>query len=129
MSRNIPPLSNAKKSADLPGIPSADTIQSMHFKHKAVTSAYFTFLLNEPAAAQEESGVGRLSRLEHELSRRGLLYRRFTTNSPLEEALHLVSVLVFSIDQQAARRLAQSFQPDKALWCNRLGETTALLLG
>jgi hypothetical protein len=51
----------------------------MHFKHKAVTSAYFSFLLPEPAATQEALGAGLLSLLEYELSKRGLLYKRITT--------------------------------------------------
>jgi hypothetical protein len=127
ISRAVPVhLSQGDKNDPL-AIPSADTVQSMHFKHKAVTSAYFSFLLPESAAMHEAPGAGRLSLLEHELSRRGLLYKRITTKSPMEEALSLVSVLVFSIDQQAARRLAQSFQPDKALWCNRTGASKTLL--
>lgn len=127
ISRAVAVNPNQSASADSLGIPSADTIQSMHFKHKAVTSAYFSFLLPETAAAQEASGAGRLTLLECELSRRGLLYKRITTKSSLDEALSLVSVLVFSIDQQAARRLAQSFHPDKGLWFNRMGASTNLL--
>ena len=127
ISRAVPVHLSQGDKTDPLAIPSADTIQSMHFKHKAVTSAYFSFLLPESAATQEAPGAGRLSLLEHELSRRGLLYKRITTKSPMEEALSLVSVLVFSIDQQAARRLAQSFQPDKALWCNRTGASRTLL--
>lgn len=127
ISRAVQVHLNPVDQAEPLGIPSADTIKSMHFKHKAVTSAYFSFLLPGPTATQEALGAGRLSLLEHELSKRGLLYKRITTKSPVEEALSLVSVLVFSIDQQAARRLAQSFQPDKALWCNRTGASRTLL--
>ena len=127
ISRAVPVHLSQGDKPDPLAIPSADTIQSMHFNHKAGTSASFSFPLPDAAATQPAPGAGRLSLLEHELSRRGLLYKRITTKSPMEEALSLVSVLVFSIDQQAARRLAQSFQPDKALWCNRTGASKTLL--
>ena len=127
ISRAVPVHLGQGDKPDPLAIPSADTVQSMHFKHKAVTSAYFSFLLPESVAVQEAPAAGRLSLLEHELSRRGLLYKRITTKSSMKEALSLVSVLVFSIDQHAARRLAQSFQPDKALWCNRAGASRTLV--
>ena len=44
ISRAVQVHLNPVDQAEPLGIPSADTIKSMHFKHKAVTSAYFSFL-------------------------------------------------------------------------------------
>jgi hypothetical protein len=106
---------------------SAEAIRSLHFKHKAVTSAWFSFSPLDSAALQKQQAPGILSLLELELKQRGLLFKRVVAGEANGQQLSSVSVLVFSIDQQAARRLAQRFQPEKALWFNRMGASKLLL--
>lgn len=125
-SRNEVEESNTKFESHLSEVP-LEAIRSLHFKHKAVTSACFSFAPLDSAALQKQQAPGFLSLLELELKQRGLLFKRVVAGEANGQQLSSVSVLVFSIDQQAARRLAQRFQPEKALWFNRMGVSKLLL--
>jgi hypothetical protein len=116
-------------SLGAPGIPAPDTIKSLNFKHKAQTSAYFSYRLADLMGDHEDTvPKNRLALLERELRWRGLLFKRIVTNNCDEgDRSGFASLLILSIDQQAARKLAELFRPDKAVWCNRTGSLQALL--
>ena len=116
-------------SLGAPGIPAPDTIKSLNFKHKALTSAYFSYHLADPEYGGEDTApTSRLAPLERELRWRGLLFKRIVTKGcGGDDKSGFASLLILSIDQQAARKLAELYRPDKAVWCNRTGSLQALL--
>ena len=104
-----------------------EAIQALHLKYKAVKSAYFLFATRSSWASQQNQVSANLALLEHELKQRSLRFRCLPGKEGVNKQSGLVSLMIFSIDQQAARRLAQRFQPEKALWFNRMGASKLLL--
>lgn len=120
---NLTPLeaSGASAMAIAPGPFSRDTIRSLLAQHKSIRSAYF-FFDGYRVLPQCNSLASRASLMQQELLRRGLKFKRllFTKATPNDQTSP-VGILVFSVDQQAARRLCALFAPDEAFWCDRLG--------
>lgn len=114
-------LSATTALAVAPGPFSRDTIRSLLAQHKSIRSAYF-FFDGYRVMPQCNSLVARAGLMQQELLRRGLKFKRllFTKVSPNDQTSP-VGLLVFSIDQQAARRLCALFTPDESFWCDRVG--------
>ena len=117
----LPELAATSSLAVAPGPFSRDTIRSLLAQKKSIRSAYFYFD-GYRVMPQCNSLVARASLMQQELTRRGLKFKRllFTKVSPSDQTSP-VGILLFSIDQQAARRLCALFAPDEAFWCDRVG--------
>lgn len=110
-----------------PGPFALDTIRSILAQHKALRSAYFYFD-GYRLMPQCNSLVSRASLMQQELTRRGLRFKRllFSKAESADQSAP-VGILVFSVDQQAARRLCSAFTPDEAFWCDRQGPEISLV--
>nr|UOZ96878.1 hypothetical protein NCPCFENI_00783 [Cupriavidus sp.] len=110
-----------------PGPFALDTIRSILAHHKAIRSAYFYFD-GYRLMPQCNSLVSRASLMQQELTRRGLRFKRLMfSKAESADQTSPVGILVFSVDQQAARRLCAAFTPDSAFWCDRQGPEITLV--